>query len=216
MIMVIIVVWSMWVIWIMDQTYKMLYRFEIKSISMQMARDGIEWFMNLRDTNWKTFSVDYKNCWNTFDYNDACIWDDNNLNWTDIQPWDYAIYQDMYDNLDSYSDAIKTYRRRLIPIPDSMDPTSDYDVRDMWIDDDWFFTQVEDSYNTYFYNNTFKTKYDWFERILTISYLNSSWVEQDNTDLPYMKVKVTINRNLEEVLSYEVVLSNWMEKHAEL
>jgi type II secretory pathway pseudopilin PulG len=44
----------------------------IKAINL--AREGIEWVTNLRNTNWLRFSSDQTNCWKTKDYNGSCIW----------------------------------------------------------------------------------------------------------------------------------------------
>lgn len=57
-----------------------------------IAREWIEWITNMRDTNWILFSTDYKNCWNTLNYQVSCI--DNTTNSTDIVAGTYIIYQD--------------------------------------------------------------------------------------------------------------------------
>lgn len=43
--------------------------------AIQIARDGLEAFTNIRDTNWIKFWADYENCWNTLNYDSNCIWD---------------------------------------------------------------------------------------------------------------------------------------------
>ena len=43
----------------------------IKAINL--AREWIEWVINIRDTNWLRFSGDRVNCWRTQDYNGGCI-----------------------------------------------------------------------------------------------------------------------------------------------
>lgn len=43
----------------------------IKAINL--AREGIEWVINVRDTNWLRFSSDVKNCWRVIDYKGTCI-----------------------------------------------------------------------------------------------------------------------------------------------
>jgi len=45
--------------------------------AIQIARDGLEAFTNIRDTNWQLFAADYENCWNTLNYSGACIGDDS-------------------------------------------------------------------------------------------------------------------------------------------
>ncbi|PID87654.1 hypothetical protein CSB07_00180 [Candidatus Gracilibacteria bacterium] len=52
-------------------------------IAIQIAREGIEAMESIRGSNWILYSSDYKNCWNTLNYNGSCI---NNAGiGTDIQ-----------------------------------------------------------------------------------------------------------------------------------
>ncbi len=41
--------------------------------AIQIAREGVEAVENIRNTNWILYAADYKNCWNTLDYNNSCI-----------------------------------------------------------------------------------------------------------------------------------------------
>jgi type II secretory pathway pseudopilin PulG len=43
----------------------------IKAINL--AREGIEWVTDLRNTNWQRFSSDKINCWKVLNYNSNCI-----------------------------------------------------------------------------------------------------------------------------------------------
>lgn len=43
--------------------------------AIQIARDGLEAFTNIRDTNWILFAADYENCWNINNYNNSCVGD---------------------------------------------------------------------------------------------------------------------------------------------
>lgn len=52
--------------------------------AIQIARDGIEAFVNVRDTNWLKYAADYKNCWNTLNYDAWCIGDDAGTTWSYI------------------------------------------------------------------------------------------------------------------------------------
>lgn len=45
----------------------------IKAINI--AREWIEWMINIRDTNWLRFSSDKTNCWKVKNYQSTCIWD---------------------------------------------------------------------------------------------------------------------------------------------
>ncbi|QFR39048.1 hypothetical protein A9Q91_02325 [Candidatus Gracilibacteria bacterium 28_42_T64] len=62
--------------------------------AIQIAREGIEAMTNIRDTNWILFSSDYKNCWNTLNYESTCIGDTSTTN--DISG-NYIIYQNNND-----------------------------------------------------------------------------------------------------------------------
>jgi hypothetical protein len=43
--------------------------------AIQIAREGIEAVMNIRDTNALLFQADLENCWNVSGYNGNCIAD---------------------------------------------------------------------------------------------------------------------------------------------
>lgn len=60
----------------------------IKAINI--AREGIEWVTNLRDTNWLRFSSDRINCWRVKDYDGGCINIPNSPNL--IQSGSYTLY----------------------------------------------------------------------------------------------------------------------------
>jgi type II secretory pathway pseudopilin PulG len=69
----------------------------IKAINL--AREGIEWVTNWRDTNWLRFSSDRVNCWkiqNVPSYNADCIWttsfSTNNSDSRNILSWSYLLY----------------------------------------------------------------------------------------------------------------------------
>lgn len=60
----------------------------IKAINL--AREGIEWIVNIRDTNWLRFSSDVKNCWRVLDYNGTCIW--GAASPQSMTGWSYLLY----------------------------------------------------------------------------------------------------------------------------
>lgn len=67
----------------------------IKAINL--AREGIEWMINIRDTNWLRFSSDKANCWKVDWYLAACIGNANYGNNTvglnnNVQSGSYVIY----------------------------------------------------------------------------------------------------------------------------
>lgn len=85
-----------------------MYKIYIESIALsdvtaqrlqaiQIAREGVEALENIRNTNWLLYGLDYSNCWNTLNYNNACIGYDPSdiptpLN-TDIVAGSYILYQ---------------------------------------------------------------------------------------------------------------------------
>lgn len=69
--------------------------------AIQIARDGIEAFINIRDTNWLKFSADFENCWNVLNYEPNCIWNDGN----DIWAWSYVIYKNTFGQFELASES---------------------------------------------------------------------------------------------------------------
>jgi hypothetical protein len=61
---------------------------------LAIAREWIEAMQNIRDTNWNKFSTDYKNCWNSFNYNSSCNLMSWNLSRFKIPKWNYSITND--------------------------------------------------------------------------------------------------------------------------
>lgn len=51
-----------------------------------IAREGIEWVVNIRNTNWLRFTSNRTNCWNVSDYDATCIISSpsKTLSWTNI------------------------------------------------------------------------------------------------------------------------------------
>lgn len=64
----------------------------IKAINI--AREGMEAVMNIRDTNWLRFSSDRKHCWLSKDYSNQCISSSDWAGWwTDkLETGNYTIY----------------------------------------------------------------------------------------------------------------------------
>ncbi|MDP2090238.1 MAG: hypothetical protein Q8K30_01450 [Candidatus Gracilibacteria bacterium] len=76
---------------LLSESNKLTVSVKNKIQAVQIARQGIEGFTNIRDTNWILFSSDYANCWNTYNYDSDCI--GNDLEDTDIKSTDtYKIY----------------------------------------------------------------------------------------------------------------------------
>lgn len=58
--------------------------------AINLAREGIEWVTNIRNTNWLRFSSDRQNCWNSSNYDAFCIW--NAVSWDRLGAWRYTLY----------------------------------------------------------------------------------------------------------------------------
>ena len=65
---------------------------EARITAINLAREGIEGVINIRNTNWLRFSSDRTHCWNTYNYNADCI---GNLGFDDtIATGSYILYAD--------------------------------------------------------------------------------------------------------------------------
>jgi Tfp pilus assembly protein PilV len=66
--------------------------------AIQIARDWLESFTNVRDTNWILFSADYDNCWNALNYQSVCI--GVNTIASDITTGSYRIFKNWNNQFD--------------------------------------------------------------------------------------------------------------------
>ena len=107
----------------------------IKAINL--AREGIEWVVNIRDTNWLRFSSDVKNCWRVINYNGTCIW--GAATPPNISSWSYLLYAQ--NGLWFLSG---------VTAPNYSSNWSGYkNIFQSYIDNQWYFTQT----GTYAANN---------------------------------------------------------------
>ena len=122
-VMLIIVTWVTWMYKIYSESIKLSNSTANKIQAIQIAKQWIEAITNIRDTNWLLFSSDYKNCWNTLNYNAWCIWEsspvlfehnekykifsDSNNRWVMEAPW-LAINPEEYSNPD-YRDFFRVW-----------------------------------------------------------------------------------------------------------
>lgn len=74
-VMLMVVTGIVWLFSIFNESQKLSNSTEQRIQAIQIAREGIEAFENIRDTNWILFAADYGNCWNVLDYNNTCFWD---------------------------------------------------------------------------------------------------------------------------------------------
>ncbi len=82
-ITLIITMWMVWMFKIYTESIKLSIATKNRIIAIQIAREWIEAMESIRWSNWILYSSDYKNCWNTLNYNWSCI--NNAWIWTDIQ-----------------------------------------------------------------------------------------------------------------------------------
>jgi len=90
---------------------------EARITAINLAREGIEGVINIRNTNWLRFSSDRTHCWNTYNYNAECI---GSSNFEDtIASGSYILYADTTGlwklseevawNNDNWSQSFKDY-----------------------------------------------------------------------------------------------------------
>ena len=175
--------------------------------AIQIAREWIEAFTNIRDTNWILFAADHKNCWNTLNYNNACIWDDSET--YDISQTDsYTIYQDATTN-------------RWMLGPQTV----------------WGLTYADSAYRDYFqvfqYNDT--SPYTWlytqsgsaseieviipiFTREIQVQYIeDTNWASWITSDDEKMRITSKVEwldsaKSTPHTIELETILTNWKNK----
>jgi len=193
--MIILLIISSWVTWmylIFSKSNQLSGSIKNKIYWIQIAKQWIEAFTNIRNTNWLQFPSDYKNCWNTLNYNINCIWD-NTTNY-DIQSWSYIIYKwnnDLWylSGATSWTFWNWTY-------------INDYKI---WLKN-WIYSQ----------SGSTEELLPIFTRELRISYLDEDWTLW--TDSNSVKIKVislvqwvdSSSQNPHKV-ELEQILSNWKQ-----
>lgn len=102
--------------------------FKLEAISI--AKEWIEAMVNIRDTNWKVLPWDYRNCWNTLNYNISCH-NSNSVTHDIPNNTSFIVWKDPVD-----------YRWKLQSVASgnywSWSYRTDFAV---WYDTDWFHTQ---------------------------------------------------------------------------
>jgi len=78
-VLLVVVTGITWVYWLLVSSQKLANTTGNRIEAIQIARDWLEAFTNIRDTNWVRFAADYENCWNALNYDDTCIWNDTDL-----------------------------------------------------------------------------------------------------------------------------------------
>lgn len=130
--MIVMMIVTLWIVWM----YKIYFSWQDLSVStkyrieaIEIAREWIEAVKNIRDTNWLLFWADYENCWNTLNYDAACVW---NTNWPQIKTESYVVYQnsetkwELFQKTTTATGFSSLYRDNFI----------------INKDDNWFYTQT--------------------------------------------------------------------------
>jgi len=190
---VILLIITSWVTWM----YRIFYKSTQISVSTQnkitaieIAKQWIEWFTNIRNTNWLQFPSDYKNCWNVLNYDTNCIWKADGT--YDIDEWSYIIYR--WNNNLWYLENKNTWTF-------------------------WNWTYINDyavSLKNWVYSQSWATENltPVFTREIQISYLKDDWVTDWNSDDNKVKVISLVQwkdnaSTSPHKVKLEQILSNW-------
>lgn len=205
-VMVVLLIITMSIIWtfkIFSVSSKLSTHIKNKIEAIQIAREWIEAFTNIRNTNWILFSADYANCWNVKQYKKECIW--NGTATYDLVPWSYMIYENNVNRWIAWKKNTWTY--------------SDSDYRDIfrvYLESD---TGLYSQRPGFWYPLTnFKELSPIFTRELVVEYIEDTNLDGviDSND---EKMKVTSivqwadsSSSKPHKVELETVLSNWRNK----
>lgn len=192
------------VYWLLISSQKLADSTSQRIEAIQIARDWLEAFTNIRDTNWILYAADYENCWNTLNYDSSCIWTTGNA--TDINHGTnegLIIYRDTENKfrlwLESYS-AWESYK----------DPTyrDSFEIQK----ENWFYTQ---SWGTLYWVWTDP----FYTREIQLDYKNndgtSAWPGASDRNMLEVNVIVQWNdraRQEPQRLKMSTLLTNWKAK----
>ena len=193
--MMVILTWVTWMYKIYSASVRLEAGTTNKIKAIQIAKEWIGAITSIRNTNLVLFLSDYKNCWNTLNYDSWCI---SNIAPIKIaQEGKYIIYKD-------------TNNRWKLNLPTGIASYeySDTDYKNqfrMWIDSNWFYTATGTTTNLK----------PIFTREIYISYIDTSNPTDgaDSND-EKMKVKsivqwVDTSSNSTRRVELETILSNW-------
>lgn len=197
-VLLVVVTGIIWVFNIMMSSQRLSTSTSDRITAIQIARDGLESFTNIRDTNWIYFAADYENCWNALNYDKDCIWNNTNDHDIKLLAWRWFTIAKNSNNqfeltnypTGLYSDSIYRW---------------DYRVQK---DSQGFFTQNGGTDFTPIYT-----------REIQIDYLDINNVSQGSSNSNHPKIKVTTIIQWNDVatkspkkLEMSTVLTNWKTK----
>ncbi len=125
-IMLIILVGTIWMYTIFGKWQNLSITTSNRIQAIQIAREWLEAMINIRDTNYLLYSANYKDCWNTINYDSACVTRAPNQ----IVTNSYKIYQ--------WSDARWYLRNFTTWLYSNSTYRNNFKV---WIDSNWLYTQ---------------------------------------------------------------------------
>jgi len=163
--------------------------------AIQIAREWLEAFTNIRNTNWILFSADYKNCWNTLNYNKDCVAASAPATSTDIDSWSYIIYK----NTDN----------RWFLEPKATGLFSEQTYRDNF--------KVQKDANTLYTQSWWTDFLPIFTREIQVTYINTAWPTPDSND-DKINIKSIVqwkdsSSNKPHKVKLETLISNWRYKN---
>lgn len=184
-VMLIVVTWVVGMYNIFNNSRKVSDSTSYRVQAIAMAKEWIEALTNIRDTNWLLYSANTENCWNTFDYQGACITSTGHT----IPSGSYLIYQNTNN------------RWYLSGVSVSWDySTGSYrDAFRIHLDDNWFYTQ---SWGSSFFPI--------FTREIKINYIDSEINPPQKMKVESI-VKWTDNARVSwnYEVKLETILTNW-------
>lgn len=191
-VMLIIVSWVTWMYHIFSESVNLSTSTTNKIQAIQIAKQWIEWFTNIRETNWILFSSDYENCWNTSNYDPTCIWT-NTLGHTITNNKSYIIYKN-------------TDNRRYLEIK-STDNYWNWTYIDdfkVWLDSNSIYTQT----------GIVISNRPIFTRELIINYIDTNWDTINKEDDSKIKVTSKVQRidntsTMPHIIKLEQIFTNW-------
>lgn len=204
-VLLVIVTWITWVYGLLTSSQKLADSTSKRIEAIQIARDGLEAFTNIRDTNWTLFSADYENCWNVLNYDRNCIWSSNanfDISHTASQ-WlilfkninnQFTISQQNHPSwIDDYSDPL--YRNSF-----GVQKLNGFYTQDWWV--------------LYWVNSV-----PYYTREIRLNYIDSTWnfVWPMNSNNNAMQVTVIVQwndlaRQVPQKLEMSTILTNWKSK----
>jgi hypothetical protein len=157
-VLMVITTWVTWMYYLYNKSTILTNSTANKIKAIEIARQWIEAFTNIRDSNWIKFSGDFPNCWNVKNYNTDCIWDETKD--YDIASWSYIIYKKIDNSWKLETKETGNFWSWYI---------NNFKV---WLNDKWIYTQTW---------ITTKLK-PIFTRELQVSYLTDEWTIWDSND----------------------------------